>query len=149
MSGNDKKHKEVIPEFHSPVRHMINEAYKLEHKFIENYEQAKLTGDAVVVMQGDWGGQIYLVCPMNLVRCDKQTLHLLLDDLDQIAWQCNEGEGKGIYYERKNVGDGIAGGMGGGIVSDTLWVHDEFDSIYKDIYSVIDGTAKRISVDKI
>jgi hypothetical protein len=48
-------------------------------------------------MEVDWGGEIYLVCPIELVKCDENTLHILLGDLDKISWACNEGEGKGIY----------------------------------------------------
>ncbi|MGC5323878.1 hypothetical protein [Brevibacillus sp. SYSU BS000544] len=144
MGANGKKDEKAIPNSHSPVRHLINEAHNLEHRFIENYEQAIRIKNSVVILEGDWGGQIYLVCPMDLIKCDKESLENLLDDLDKIAWECNDGEGKGIYYEIREIGESVAGGMGGGVVSNTPWVHDEFEAIYEDIQKVIGGKRKRL-----
>ncbi|WP_289355064.1 hypothetical protein [Paenibacillus sp. S-12] len=82
--------------------------------FIEDFKKAKAIPDTYVIMEGDWGGQIYLSYPMKYINCSEEILHNLLDDLDSIAWDCNEGEGKGLYYEIRRPGDGIGGGMGGG-----------------------------------
>jgi hypothetical protein len=53
-------------------------------------------------------------------------LHRLLHDLDHVAWDCNNGEGAGVHYERLPVGSGVGGGMGGAVVRDGVWVHNEF-----------------------
>jgi hypothetical protein len=134
----------VIPDNCSPVRYIVSQAHGETYKPLSNLNEAKKTENAVVILEGDWGGQIYLTCSLKLVHCDEQSLIELLDYLDQIAWDCNEGEGKGIYYEVKNPGEGISGGMGGGIVLNELWVHREFESIKSKIQNVIDGKSARI-----
>lgn len=126
---------------------MINEASgKPNDYFIESFELAKVTENAYVIMEGDWGGQIYLICPMKLIQCSEFTLTNLLDDLDNTAWECNEGEGKGIYYEIRIPGEIVGGGMGGGEVTDQLWLHKEFTDLglFKAIEKVITGKTEKI-----
>jgi len=135
-----------IPEHHSPVRHILNEAHgNSNNGFLGNFNLAKETPNAYVIMEGDWGGQIYLVCPIKMIKCDEEQLKKLLLDLDSIAWPGNDG-GYGIYYEKHNPGDIIAGGMGGGIATETLWVHDEFKEkkLKEQIFEVISGERKEI-----
>lgn len=134
----------LIPSGCSPVRFALSQVCNEEYKPIEDFEEALNTEDAIVVLEGDFGGQIYLTCPMRLVRCTEEALENLLTDLDDIAWHCNEGLGAGIYYEAKKPGEWISGGMGGGYVSDTLWVYPEFDDRENEIRDVIEGRSERI-----
>jgi hypothetical protein len=46
---------------------------------------ARADPDAAVVLEGDYGGQIYLTCPVGLVACDEHALLDLLEDLDQLG----------------------------------------------------------------
>lgn len=141
----------IIPDHHSPVRHIINEANGVPNNlFMEGFDKAKNTPNTYVVMEGDWGGQIYLSCPMDLVKCSEESLITLLKDLDSIAWECNEGEGKGLYYEIHRLGDGIGGGMGGGEVKEGLWIHNEFMklNLFNDIEQVILGIIDCINRQK-
>lgn len=141
-----KKNDDTLPNDISPVRYMMNEAYSLNIKFLKNYEEAKITKDAVLIMEGDDGGQIYVVSPMTLVKCDKSILDQLLNDLDEIAWGGSDNGGKGIYYEKRKVGERISGGMGGGEVSNGVWVHSMFkEKGYElQIKDVIEGKIKKI-----
>jgi hypothetical protein len=137
----------IIPEHHSPVRHILNETKGVPNDiFIDSFENARDFPSAYVIMEGDWGGQIYFSCPMQLVKCSEESLHNLLDDLDVIAWECNEGDGKGLYYEIHSPGDGIGGGMGGGEVKEELWIHNEFMELklFDEIEQVILGKKDRI-----
>jgi hypothetical protein len=102
---------------------MLARAKGAEYKPLRSLEEARGVDDAYLVMEGDWGGQIYLVCPVSLVNCDEKALDQLLSELDEIAWDCNEGEGAGMYYERRKPGEGVAGGMGGGVATGDLWIH--------------------------
>ncbi|MGH2781979.1 MAG: hypothetical protein ACRDLA_11355 [Thermoleophilaceae bacterium] len=77
-------------------------------------------------MQGDDGGSIYLTCPTRLVRCDEATLRRLLHDLDTRVW--DDPEMAGLFYERAPTGASIAGGTGGGIVTDGVWLHPELEA---------------------
>lgn len=144
LAKSDNKDNDIIPEHCSPVRFMVSQAIGAPYKPVMNFTEAKNIDNAVVIMEGDWGGQIYLTCPMNLVKCDEETLKKLLNYLDNIAWDCNEGEGKGIYYEVKQPMEGVSGGMGGGVVLNELWLHDEFKDMKEKINSVINGTCNEL-----
>lgn len=117
---------EILPDHHSPVRRVIAEDQGAEYKAFRNLEEARAANGAYLIMEGDWGGQIYLVCPVRLVQVSEETLGQLLAELDQIAWPGNAGEGADIYYEQQQPGTGVAGGMGGGVATDSLWVHPGF-----------------------
>ncbi len=88
-------------------------------------EEARKASDGYVLMVGDWGGQIYLTCPVKYLKCDEAVLDELLLKIDELEWGCNEGEGAEIRYGRAKPGDGACGGMGGGIAEDGLWVHPD------------------------
>ncbi len=79
---------------------------------------------AHLVLEGDWGGQIYLTVPWTLVGEDPQIaeLHQILDE---IAWACNGGEGMHMYFVDSREED-VAGGMGGGLLCETVWMHPKF-----------------------
>ena len=54
-------------------------------------------------------------------------------DLDKHYW--NDDEGAGLYYEDAPTGSGIAGGTGGGVVTDALRLHpvgDQCESLVKN-----------------
>jgi hypothetical protein len=91
------------------------------------FEEAKKVPNATLIMEGDYGGQIYLTCPMKLVQCKPENLAQLILDIDEQEWGCNEGEGASISFRRKNPGDGVSGGMGGGLVEKGLWIHDSIE----------------------
>ena len=97
---------DVIPAHESAVRRMWADSYGERYEAIRSLDEAKGTGDAAVVMEGDYGGSIYLTCPVRLVHCDEPTLQQLLIDLDKHDW--NDPEGVGVYYEVAPVGSGVA-----------------------------------------
>lgn len=57
----DKKEEKILPDNVSGVRYILNEAHDLKNKFLESFVEAISTENAVVILEGDWGGQIYLV----------------------------------------------------------------------------------------
>jgi len=135
-----------IPEHESPVRRMMADAHGTPFHPLRTFDEARQHDDGVAILQGDWGGQIYAVIPARMIRCPIDTLQKLLLDLDTLAWSCNENEGASIYYERKPVGTGVAGGMGGGASTGDLWIHPEFDEIAERIRRVIGGEQEAIEV---
>ena len=86
------------------------------------------------------------MCSASLVKCSEEILGQLLRDLDDIAWPENDPEMAKIFYERHPVGAGIAGGMGGALVTEDIWIHDEFIRLRLDvaIREVIAGQRHRI-----
>jgi hypothetical protein len=112
----------------------------------ESFEEAKKASNGGVVLEGDWGGQIYLTCPLKYVKCDEQTLKKLLREIDNFEWDCNEGDGTHMTYIRANAGDGVGGGMGGGVVEDGLWIHPDIADDKKElIKKVINGELTSIN----
>jgi hypothetical protein len=140
------KENKVIPDHHSPVRHILNETQGETYQPIATLNEARNYENAYLVMEGDHGGQIYLVCPVKRIKCDWNTLTKLLIDIDKLEW--NEELGRGIYFEKFNDGEIVAGGMGGGIATNVLWVHEGIHSIKDEISKVINGKKTRISVSR-
>ncbi len=114
---------DALQEHESPLRSMMAEAGMISYHPLRSLEEARSYDDGVVVLEGDDGGQIYAVCPARLVSCSSETLRQLLLDLDARIWK--DASMARMYYERKPVGAGIAGGMGGGNVAEGVWVHGE------------------------
>ena len=92
---------DVIPDHESVVRRMVAEAHGDRYEAIKSLDEAKATADAAVVMEGDYGGSIYLTCPARLVHCDEPTLRQLLRDLDKHDW--NDPEGVGLSTTRSHL----------------------------------------------
>lgn len=130
-------------------------------------------------MEGDWGGQIYLTCPLRILRPRSQVVEIalrpeererdladaktlftdddigaeefeairrspttilalgefpkeyetLLRELDRAAWDCNDGEGSSVRLHEATTPRralGVGGGMGGGEITNGLWLHRGF-----------------------
>ena len=107
-------------------------------------ELVKSYPDGVVIFEGDYGGQLYVVVPSSLVKCTEQDLKQLLSDLDALKW--NDASGARVYYERHPVGSGVPGGMGGAVVTQGIWIHDNFMKLRLDsaIREVIEGKRKTL-----
>ncbi len=110
----------IIPEGQSAVR-FVRMVSGATFRPLSGYDEAGKTEDAYVIFEGNWGGQIYLVCPMRRVRCSEKALQELLLEIDRRQWK--EAEGAAIYYERHRPGEGISGGMGGRMALNELWIH--------------------------
>src|SRR5262245_6018385 len=83
--------------------------------------------DAAIVMEGDYGGQIYLTCPVRLVKCSGETLGHLLNDLDRLGW--SDPSGAVLFFEVLPVGSGVGGGMGGGLIVEGVWLHRNLEKL--------------------
>jgi len=111
------------------------EAYRAFRTLVEAQE----VSDGVVVMEGDYGGQIYLTCPARLVKCDQAALERLLRDLDRLRWKAPETAH--VFFERGSPGSGVWGGMGGGLIVDGVWLHPDLQKlgIEQQVRDVIAG----------
>ena len=76
-----------------------------------------------LILTADWGGQVLLTVPWSLVGAEAQPL-TLLKELNEIAWSCNDGGAAAYIFEPKKADEyWVGGGMGGGSLTDTLWMH--------------------------
>lgn len=135
-----------LPDHESGLRRMLSDSKGEAYEAFKSLEEARACRDTTVILEGDDGGQIYLAWPVSQVKCSEETLNRLLEDLDRMAWACNEGDGARAYYEVRPVGSSIPGGMGGGMVGAQGWIHEEFRKLglEKKIREVIEGTRDRI-----
>lgn len=131
----------------SDVRYMMHKAHGVEFKPLMDYKRAKEEKHGCVIIEGDYGGQVYLTCPMKYVRCSHEALLQLSSDLDSIYW--DDEEGCKVYYEAYKPPHGIFGGMGGGVLINGLWVHPEFEDIgiKERVWEVIKGNKPRADID--
>ena len=133
----------------SDLRSMVADSQGTDYRAYKTLQEARSDPDAVVILEGDWGGMIYVVAPLNLVRCDEDRLRQLLVDLDVVAWGPPDGQeegGRDLLYEHQPVGSGIPGGMGGAASTGELWVHQELVrlGIQDSIARVLSGELDRI-----
>jgi hypothetical protein len=125
------------------------EAHGEDFRPLRSLDEAKRCEDGVVILEGDYGGQVYLTCPARLVCCPPETLYQLLLDIDSKCWECNSGDGAGIYFERKPAGSGVWGGMGGGRVHAGLWLHPGVEALglRPQIEAILAGKQDRLVWD--
>jgi len=132
-----------IPEHEQPCQSIMHEVHGTQKKYkpLKSLEEARAAEHGAVVIEGDWGGTIYLSCPVKYVNATQDELSALAEWLERAFWGCNfwtrEGHthiqgGHGVYYLDAPPGTGIWGGMGGGAHMDGLWVHPEVVEAYGD-----------------
>jgi hypothetical protein len=101
--------------------------------------EAQRDPDGVVVLEGDDGGQIYVVVRASDVACSEEALWRLLRDIDEKEWPDNAWDSFRVCFERHPIGEVIAGGMGGGLVTLEPWVHPRLEPIKTAIIGVLLG----------
>jgi len=116
---------------------MMADAQGKPYVAFESLAAAQAVSDGVVVLEGDYGGQIYMVVPARHVQCGEAELQALLSELDAHAWR--DPAGARVYYEQRPLGAGIGGGMGGGQVIDGVWVHPELRHFEATATAVVRG----------
>lgn len=106
---------------------------------------ARELDEGVVILEGDYGGQIYLVAPAAQVECSEGALLRLLRDLDEIAWPGSEPDASCLRFERLPAGASVPGGMGGGKVEAGIWIHPELGEQGAAIRAVLAGLREGLS----
>lgn len=86
------------------------------------FEEAKVATDSYVVMEGDWGGQHYIICPMRLIKCTEEALLQLLKDIDEVEWPCNKGDGIDIVFQRLYADTTYISSCNGASILDGPWI---------------------------
>jgi len=124
----------------SPVRSILEGS---NYVSLAGLAEARQHADACLIMEGDYGGTIYLTSPISIVECDEPTLCQLLLELDDMYW--GDPDGAQICFELRPVGSAVAGGMGGGVVQSGIWMHANLEElrIGKEIEEVLRGTRAR------
>ena len=135
---------EALPGWERPLAAFQSETSGAAYQPLSTLAEAKKHTDGIVILQGDDGGQIYVVARAIDVKCSTEALERLLVDLDEIAWPGNDPNSRCIYYERRALGSAIVGGMGGGSFSETPWIHKSFAKLAPTILAVLRGEHAKI-----
>jgi 3-methyladenine DNA glycosylase AlkD len=134
-------------EYMSDMRYIVHHAKGEPFNPLPDYANAKEAEHGCVIIEGDYGGQIYLTCPMKYVKCSHDELVTLAHDLDRLYW--DDDNGCNVYYEEYESPHGISGSMGGGNLIDGLWLHPDFDGIQvkNRVLAVINGEQNEAKID--
>ena len=135
-----------IPDHESPLRRMMADAHGHGYRAHASLEVARSDSDAAVVMESDDGGQILLTCPVSVVRCGLAALEALLVWLDAVAWSGGgDPTARRLLFEHRPIGSGLAGGMGGGVIGEGVWLHPQLAQIVlDDDGSTVADVARRV-----
>lgn len=111
----------MIREHERAVDHALGVPVTYHHTL----EEAR-AADGWVILDGDWGGQVYLTSPASLVRIDHNGLKTLLHEIDLESWGGQEEASLSINFRVGAHGDVVGGGMGGGRLDRASpWIHPE------------------------
>ena len=132
-----QKNLPILPEQESGLRRMIADAQGRQYRTFRSLLEAKSSPDSIVVFEGDYGGQIYVVAKVAVISCSEQVLVSLLSELDSLKWK--DPQGMGLYFEEAEIGQPIPGGMGGGRVTEGVWVHPRLQQYSSKVEDVLTG----------
>lgn len=126
------------------LRRIMADAADEPYVAFQSLADARQHADAVAILQGDDGGQLYVVVPVRHIRCDEHILRQLLTDLDRLEW--NDPTAIALRFEEHPIGAGVGGGMGRAVVTDGVWVHATLRALTLDehIEQVIAGELVRL-----
>ncbi|MDQ3706737.1 MAG: hypothetical protein M3437_16250 [Chloroflexota bacterium] len=109
-------------------------------------DEARLSRDNFVILQGSQPGQVYLTCQAVLVVCWEPVLKLLLRDLDAIAAPRRTTHARIRYepmstYVMREIGTNQESG---------LWIHEDFRLIGLDRYirGILKGRLGRLPLSE-
>ena len=146
VCGDDERSQE-IPPHERPFAGIMHGKLGYEYVAYKSMDEARADQDAIVILTGDYGGQVYLTCPLVKVQCSQPILEKLLAELGRFAW----GDGEDIYFERVRPDRFVFGGMGGAPVMDDVWIHGEFRNLHEihvdllpDVAAVLAGHSDSI-----
>jgi hypothetical protein len=91
---------------------------------LASLEEARRAPDGYVVVDGEFGGICYLVCPASMVRCNEESLRLLANDLEGAIFP-GDTSGAMVQYPRLAPDEELsdyAMGEEPGIALRTLWL---------------------------
>jgi hypothetical protein len=131
----------------SLLRRMMAEAGGESYHPLASLSAAQSDPQGIVIFEGDDGGQIYLVCPARHITCSEETLQKLLVDFDTIEWPENDDPSmRRVYFESRAAGKSVPGGVGGGQVMDSPWIHPRLveKGLLERILDVLCGKRDRI-----
>ena len=113
--------------------------------FFTNLEEAKADPSGAIYFEGDYGGQIYLSALASEINCTEECLRQLLVDIENLPGGWGDLEGSSITFASvAYVPSVILGGMGGGMITNGIWVHGDLSCVENEIKEVLRGQRERL-----
>ena len=113
--------------------------------YFTDLAQAKADPNGVIYFEGDYGGQIYLSALANEINCTEECLYQLLTDIENLPGGWGDMEGSSITFASvAYVPSVILGGMGGGMITNGIWVHGDLGRVENEIKEVLRGQRERL-----
>ncbi len=116
------------------------------YKEITTLTQAHAHPDSVVLLSGDWGGHVFLVCRVRYVQCAEPALQQLLHDLNLIAWPMDRQGSTQLMYVHGDEWHGWVPDASRIQFNGRLWVDQLFVelALVPDIAAVLRGERERL-----
>jgi hypothetical protein len=111
--------------YESPLRSTVSQSREVPYLAFRTLGEAKDAAVAAVILEGDWGGQIFATCPAGLVRCTEERLRRLAGELETAIHVMTFTGSAKVVFEPLPIGAEVAGGMGGGIITNGVWSHEQ------------------------
>ncbi len=136
----------MLPSYQSGIRRLVSDTNGLPYHPLRSLIEARSYADGVVILEGDFGGQIFAVCHASDIHCSLLELEQLVEDLNMMYWPNSPLDGAQVFYERLPMGAPVAGGEGGGWVTDGIWIHPWLveDGMATVVRDVIAGKLSRL-----
>lgn len=96
---------EVLPDHESGLRRMMADASSEPYVAFRTLVEAQAHPEGVVILEGDYGGQIYVVARAASVGCSEEALARLLAELDGLLSQHHGASYSRLYSGRSGSGN--------------------------------------------
>jgi hypothetical protein len=142
-----EKNKSLLLRSHqSAARTFLAESKGRVYRSFRTLAEARDAPVAAVIVEGDYGGQIFATCPASLVACTEERVRRLAEELETRVNATTYAGSAQVLFEPIPIGGGVAGGMGGGGVIDGVWVHEEIRQLgwAEDVEAILLGRAAEL-----
>jgi hypothetical protein len=146
----EKKTSLLLRSYESAARSFLAESKGQVYRSFRTLAEAKAAPIAAVIVEGDYGGQIFTTCPASLVGSTEERVRRLAEELETRTNATTYAGSAQVLFEPIPVGGGVAGGMGGGIVVNGVWVHEEIRQLgwAEDVEGILLGTIEQLRVPR-
>ncbi len=115
-------------------------------------ETARGLPDGYVVLDGDYGGICFLVCPASMVKCNEETLSQLAVALEDLVFPGNT-SGATVHIDRFDRGEEVKDysvGEENGVALNTLWLPSWLldSGLGERIQRVLDGQLQKLDLSE-
>ena len=98
---------------------------------IPNLEEARKKPDTFVIFEGDYGGVVYSIIPVSLVKGSDSDLEQALNILGKGE------EGNAVLFRILSEDDSISGWSISGVIEEGWWIHPDYERYREKVESIL------------